>query len=248
MLREFLHEAFEAVTNVERSFLHTLWTLVRHPGELTAAYMRGERVRYLKPLQLFLLVNVLFFFVAGPGVNVYTTSYGSHLYGSPYRVTAQRIATERRTAAGLTEPQYRAAFDQQAPVLARTLLLAMAPAFAIAVAVISFRRRRPAIQHLVFGIQFLTIVLLLTIVITYLLLGLVLALRPIGQISDYAVEQMAALIMVASVVAYLVPAYRRAYGDGNVAAVIKAAISAAALVAILVGYRFLLFFVTVFTL
>ena len=59
---------------------------------------------------------------------------------------------------------------------------------------------------------------------------------------------MAALIMVAAVVTYLVPAYRRAYGDGNVAAVIKAAISAAALVAILVGYRFLLFFVTVFTL
>lgn len=64
-MREFAHEAFEAVTNVERSFLHTLWTLFRRPGELTAAYMRGERVRYLRPLQLFLLVNVLFFFSAG---------------------------------------------------------------------------------------------------------------------------------------------------------------------------------------
>src|SRR5688572_15720328 len=70
---EFIHETFEVFTNVERSFLRTVWTLLRRPGELTAAYMRGERVRYLRPFQLFLLLNLIFFFIAGSAVTMFST-------------------------------------------------------------------------------------------------------------------------------------------------------------------------------
>jgi uncharacterized membrane protein YhaH (DUF805 family) len=73
-LAHFAHEVFETITDLDRSFLHTVTTLIRRPGELTAAYMRGERVRYLRPLQLFFLVNVVYFVWAGWfGVHVFNT-------------------------------------------------------------------------------------------------------------------------------------------------------------------------------
>src|SRR5688572_9643119 len=97
-LAEFVHETFEVFTNVERSLLRTIWVLIRRPGELTAAYMRGERVRYLRPLQLFLLVTILFFFVAVGGSNMYSMPLATHLSSTPYRERAQAVVQELRPA------------------------------------------------------------------------------------------------------------------------------------------------------
>jgi uncharacterized protein DUF3667 len=247
-LKDFLHEAFEVVTNVERSFLRTLWTLVRRPGELTVAYMRGERVRYLRPLQLFFLVNVIFFFAAGPGAYAYSTLLENHLH-SPYGEQARAVVLERLPKSGMTEPQYVVAFDQKTKVLARTLVIVMAPAFAIGVALLSLNRRRPAVQHLVFSIHFLGYVLLLTMAVVYLLLVLVRGwIAAGGAWVDGTFNQLTGLGMAIGTVAFLFPAYRRAYGDGKIGALVKAVVSFGLLVAILVGYRLLLFYITAYTL
>jgi hypothetical protein len=249
-LKDFAHESFEAVTNVERSFLRTVWTLLRRPGELTAAYMRGERVRYLRPLQLFLLVNVIFFFIGGAGANMYSTTLHNHLTSSPYQEQAREIVRGRLRKTGLTERQYVVAFDQKTKVLARTLVIVMAPAFAIGVALLSLKRRRPAVRHLVFSIHFLSYMLLLTIAVTYVLRTLVLAWQAVGgSASDAGVDQFKGVGMAIGVIAFLFPAYRRAYGDGKTRALLKAIVSFAVFATILmVGYRWLLFYVTVYTL
>ncbi|AHG89868.1 Protein of unknown function DUF3667 [Gemmatirosa kalamazoonensis] len=39
----------------------TLWLLVRRPGGLTREFLAGRRVRYLRPLRLYLTMSVLFF-------------------------------------------------------------------------------------------------------------------------------------------------------------------------------------------
>lgn len=249
-LREFAHEAFEVVTNVERSFLRTLWTLIRRPGELTAAYMRGERARYLRPLQLFVAINVAFFFASGPGTGMYTTPLYSHLHSSPYKAHAAEVVADQRARSGMTEAEYEAAFNAKARVLARTLVLVIAPAFALCVAVMSLRRRRRAVQHLVFGLHWVSFMLLLT---TGMATSLKFAAVPVwralgGPLSDWGVDQVAGIVMAIGIVAYLYPAFRRAYGDGKLAAAIKAVVSVAAIVTVLTLYRMLLFYVTAFTL
>jgi hypothetical protein len=45
------------------AFVRTFVTLVAHPGLLTREYVCGRRRRYLRPLQVFLMCNALFFFV-----------------------------------------------------------------------------------------------------------------------------------------------------------------------------------------
>jgi hypothetical protein len=248
-LAHFAREALETVTDFDRSFLHTVRALVRRPGELTAAYMRGERVSYLRPLQLFLLVNVVYFLWAGwSGMHVFNTRLRDHLNSSPYQRQARDLVRRRLPASGMTEAQYQSAFDAKSLVLARTLVIAMVPMFAVALTVLSIRRRRPVVQHLVFSLHFFSILLLLTIAtIPVIVLEMVLWRAVAGPPSGWHVEDRAAGATIAvAVMVYLVFAFRRAYGDGRIAALLKAFASLVAIVAILTAYRFLLFYVTAY--
>jgi hypothetical protein len=60
----FVGEAFEALTHVDSRLWRTLWSLVACPGHLTWEYINGRRIRYLPPVQLYLVLSVLFFVLA----------------------------------------------------------------------------------------------------------------------------------------------------------------------------------------
>jgi hypothetical protein len=58
-LREYLAEFIEALTNLEGRFWGTLRALLFRPGTLTTEYLAGRRVSWMRPLHLFLLINLL---------------------------------------------------------------------------------------------------------------------------------------------------------------------------------------------
>jgi hypothetical protein len=249
-LREFAHEAFEVVTNVERSFLRTCRDLVRRPGQLTAAYMRGERSRYLRPLQLFLLVNVVYFLWAGwTEIHVFNTRFSNHIEHMTYSGIVKPIAEQRVAASGLTRSEFAGRFDDKSLLLARSLIVVMVPLFALAVAAVSFRGRRsaPAVQHLVFSLHFFSVLLLLTIATMYVVVAM-LALWSVAFTPPQGwqfEDKLAVVTMIVGVLAYLVPAFRRAYGDGKTVAVVKSLVLVVALAFIIEGFRLFLFLVTI---
>jgi len=49
--------------DVDARFLQSLKALFLKPGSLTNAYLKGERVRYLSPIRLYLFPSVLFFLI-----------------------------------------------------------------------------------------------------------------------------------------------------------------------------------------
>jgi hypothetical protein len=245
-LRAFAHEAFEVVTNVERSFLKTLWTLIRKPGELVAAYMRGERVRYLKPLQLFLLVNVIFFFVAGwAGISIFSTPLYSHTHSSPYAAYAAERLAERLKATGATEDDYAISFNRRVVLLARTLVIIMVPLFAAGVALVTVRRRArtPVVGHVVFSLHFYCVLMILTVCLWLLYRAGSYAWGPRASGSWQAVDLVLAVASMTGLLAYLVPALRRAYSLGWVRAVFASLLLIVAFYWVLTAYRFILFMV-----
>ena len=60
-LRDLASQFAMKMTSVDGKLLRSSRAIFMHPGTLTAAYVRGERRRYLGPLALFLLANALFF-------------------------------------------------------------------------------------------------------------------------------------------------------------------------------------------
>ena len=57
VFKEQLHELLDTDGRLAR----TLKILVKQPGELTRAYVSGQRVKYTPPLRLYLSISILFF-------------------------------------------------------------------------------------------------------------------------------------------------------------------------------------------
>jgi hypothetical protein len=60
-LRAHADDLLDAMAGWDGKIPRTLWALVRRPGLLTAEFLAGRRVRYVRPLKLYLWLSVLFF-------------------------------------------------------------------------------------------------------------------------------------------------------------------------------------------
>lgn len=237
----FREEIIESYASLDGTFFRTLKTLITQPGELTAAYMRGARSRYTKPLQLFIAVSVAFF-VASFAANVRTFDtplrYQVAQWEKPARLVAQRIA-ERRT----TMREYSEVFDRTSTTQAKTLVIVMVPVFALLVATVEIRKRRYALQHVVFALHTYTALLVI------LMVGDVFAVAPLSwillqgaRLLHTNTDTVLSLVAATGMFAYLLPSLRRAYGDRGGIAALKTVVLLAGIVAILFAYRVLLFY------
>ena len=104
----FLADTATEIFSVDGKAVRTLRRLFRHPGQLTLDYYEGRRARYLKPIQIFLIVNVLFvLFAAENGLYDFTLdeyqSVGPPLRRSPGSSFPGR-SRRRRSASKTTPP------------------------------------------------------------------------------------------------------------------------------------------------
>ena len=60
-VKNFVHQVFEIFTHFENKVLKSIWLTLSKPGLLTKQNLSGVRVSYAKPVQLFIVVNILFY-------------------------------------------------------------------------------------------------------------------------------------------------------------------------------------------
>src|SRR5438477_4304313 len=65
--KELVHEALEGLTHSDSRLWTTLKCLWLRPGKLTCEFIAGRRAAYLPPFRLYLILSVLFFFLASIG-------------------------------------------------------------------------------------------------------------------------------------------------------------------------------------
>jgi len=118
------------------------------PGELTAAYLRGQRKPYVGPVPLFLMANVLFFATeALLGGQVFNTPLSSHLRTQPWSPLAATLVTQRLADLDTTLALYAPVFDSAVALHARSLIILMALSFAPLPWIVFARRGKPAATH-----------------------------------------------------------------------------------------------------
>ena len=131
------------------------------PGALTAEHIAGRRRPYLTPLRLFLLCNLVYF-VAQPytGFSGYNTDLRSQIArqgysevaGLPGRV-AERLGVEAESYRTLVQTDafraYEPLFNQQSSTYARSLVILLIPLLALLLK--ALLPRRPLADHLVFA-------------------------------------------------------------------------------------------------
>lgn len=244
-LRAFAREALSTLTNLDSTVSRSFAALVARPGLLTREYLAGRRARYLRPMQLFVFCNVIFFFVQPlTGFNTLTTPLHVHLHHLPYSPLARRIVDRAVDAKGVSAREYELLFNATIDAQARTLVLAMVPLLALLLAVM--HRRRHWVEHLVFGVHFFAFFLLLLPTFAAALWVVRAGMGVLGAEAAWmGSDEVITAVLLALCGAYLFPGLRRVYGQGRMASGWKAAVLALGVMVVIQMYRLLLFFTTV---
>ena len=245
-VRELARDAFEAVSSVDGKLLRSLRALVLHPGKLTAAYAAGQRKPYVGPLALFLAANALFFAVqSAVRSNIFASSLASHLSHQDWSPLARALTERRLAAKGTTLEAFAPLFDQAAILNAKALIVLMPLTFCLLPAMLFVQRRRPMAVHAVFALHLYAFLLL----VFCLSLGIAAASQAVGGpgVEAPAMDVGLSLLNLLVSATYLQVALGKAYELGPLARTAGALALAAAMGALVLGYRLAVFAITLWT-
>lgn len=239
--------AYGAFSPVDGKVLRSVITLLRRPGALTVAFQHAQRIPYLGPFQLFLILNVLFFAVQSAGT--------MKIFSQPllYRMsplglwpdTSKAVIDARLAEIGKTVAEYAPVFDQAVDVNAKSLIGLMVPPFALLLPLVFLRRPQPLAVNFVFSLHFHAFVLLLLCVP----LGIMEVSALLGGPAEALglADDAASVGLLVSCFVYLYIAIGRVYGVRGPARVLQAGVLAFAEAMIFLTYRFAVMLITLYT-
>jgi hypothetical protein len=240
--RAFFHELLGEFVSLDGRFWLTLWTLVRYPGKLARDYFDGRGARYMRPLNLFLLLNLVFFLIQ-PHTGLlqwHLAGYLRNVPEAPRLVEQRRLERARvaeldrvrrgeKPAPAQTESMeiFEANFEATLQNLKKSMLLLAIPIFAVAIAALYGTKHRIA-EHLIFSTHFYAYSIFSLTVVVPLLFTIVMRTMRIFQAPRSAIavigsEPALTVSLFELFGAYLYVGVRRMYGDGRIAAALRAA-------------------------
>lgn len=239
-------QVFEAFTSIDGRLLRSFRCLITRPGLLTVAFLEGRRKPYLGPVALFLVANVLFFAVESlTGGTVLSTPLDSHLHMQPWSPLAQTLVAHRLAALQTTAALYAPHFDTALALHARSLILLMTLSFAVLPGIVFRRGRHPFAAHAVFSLHLYAFLLLLFCVVTAVE---AVNLSPEGARSTAGnLDRALSIGLLVACATYLYFAIGVVYGGSRKGRLFRAIALSVAAAAIVLGYRFVLLLITLYS-
>ena len=239
-LLRFIGELLSEALDADGRIVKTVKTLVFAPGRLTVEYLEGRRKPYLGPTAVFVVMNVLFFFVQPlANVNTFTANLHSQTNWYPYSQWADEVISRHLEESSTDRAGYARDFDIASDRYARSLIFLQVPLFALGVMLVQIAKRRYFIEHLVYATHFFAALLLAGVVASICIY----AYWQLGLGNDFDLE----IPFLLFIVGYAVFSLRAVYGDGWLGAGIKSVLLLVVCVAVIQAYRFVLFIVTFWT-
>ena len=244
-LRGMFAQLFHAFTSVDGKLVRSLRCLVNSPGTLTVAYVHGRRAAYIGPFQLFLLANVLFFAAQSlTGASIVGVTIDSHLNGQDWSEIAKELVARRLDALQTTMERYAPAFNQAIVLNAKTLIILMVVPFALLLPLAFYGTRRPFATHVTFSLHFYAFLLLLFCV--SLAVSAVDVLCGGTGLESARLDNILSVVNFAAAALYLYIAAGAVYGSRGTSRALRVLALTVGAAAILLGYRFLLFLITLY--
>ena len=247
-LGHVIEEALAEFAHFDSKFLRTLKLLFTQPGQLSNAFFHGGRSRYTKPLTLFIIINVIFFFVQ-PYTGIFAYNYREYARDFAHVTAVQGHL--RQT--GESQQSYVARFDANLQNQKKSLLIVAVPILALLMGIAFVGSGRTYAEHLVFAVQVYAFLLAyLAVVAVILLVPTRIALRIIGPAAAPIVRTLAAeytvdVILLAGLSVYMYFGFRRAYQATRTRASVNAFILSCAAGALIAIYHKVLFYITFWT-
>lgn len=245
-VRGLFEQAFQAITSLDLRLLRTVGHLLRYPGLLTVKYVEGPRKSYVGPFALFLLANVLFVAMeALTGSDVFSTPLANHLHDQPWSPWAQRMVADRMAAMHVGIGEYAPVFDKAVAENAKALVVLMALPFAVLPALLFHSSGRPSVTHVAFSLHFHAF-MLLALSLAVMIPAIDVLLGGHG-LQSRILDNTIAVALLLAFASYLYLSAQVVYRATGAMRILKTVLLMIASAVIMLGYRFAIFLITLYT-
>ena len=168
-VKHFIEETFEGFIHFDSKFFYTIKTLITKPGQLSVDYVEGRRVKSMRPVQFFLVVNLLFFFLIS-GSNLYSLSLTNYITYRPFtNYNTKQIVKNKLKATGSSYNEYRRFFDEKIISESKEFIFIFIPLYGLIFYLLFFWKQKYFTGHLSFAAHFIAFVLLWDLASFYLI-------------------------------------------------------------------------------
>ena len=245
-LRGLIRQAIRVFVKIDGKVINSCRALAFRPGALTRAYSNGQRKPYLKPIQLFILTNVLFFAVQSySALHVFSTQLEAQVTDESWSDLARLLVDRRLARTGSTFEALAAVYDKAVAVNAKSLIGLMVLPLAACLALIFRGAARPFAVHIVFSLHFYAFLLLLFCVPAAL--AALEALAGGSIMLTGLADDITSAVLLITCATYLYIAINKVYDTRGIGRILQASALVVAIAAIFLAYRLLLLPITLYT-
>lgn len=232
-ISEFIENTIDGFTHFDLKILRTFRALLLQPGKLTAEYIAGSHTPYMKPVQLFIVASVIFFFVSPNTGSFYALleemqsgfRSGSRLENT-FRVDVEACVQTIMQKNKISARDAWLKVEQNAAPKSKTLLFAMLPLWAFVLYLLHFGKQEFYVPHLVFAIHSFS----------FFLLADLLYINALFLFRDYISDLMIVPLLLAFLL-YVIVGLRRAFANPWWKTTLKGLVATGCLLALIVIYR-----------
>jgi hypothetical protein len=236
------------VLSLDNRFLNTLWLVIRKPGFLSCEYAEGKRVNYIRPLQLFFVLNLVYFLF--PLLQLFNTSLRTQMYLRTHSPIVRQMVFDKIGTSALALEGYGLMYNQKSTSLAKLLIIVFVILASIPMALIYRKRNRFFTDHVTLAVELTCFNLAMNALFLYLVIifvNKVLHWSHLGW-EKYIDDSTLTLIFVLTNAYFLFIAGRTFYNQRGWKLILKVIIGLGGLFVALELYKLCLFLITFWSL
>jgi len=236
--KTFLSNILIAITFADSKFIRTLWLIIKKPGFISFEFTNGRRVKYLKPLSLFFVLNLFYFFF--PVIQLFNASLKTQLLGVQ-RDFIKSIIARKMMAMNADINSFSLLYNTHTTSLAKLMVMVFVVLASLPLNLLYFKRNRYFTDHINYTVELACF----NLFINALVLTLIVRVFGLGKYLD---ELVLTIIFVSTNLYFLIRSGRTYYHEKGINLVLKSILMILFLKIALEAYRAILFFVTMWTL
>lgn len=225
-LHKFIEQTVDGFTHFDTKFVRSFRALIFKPGFLTSEFINGRRTRYMKPIQIFIIASVLFYFFF-PTASTFYAPVNQLQTNDRFGFNADKAIEEKSKSDNMSISAVVSTAEKEAAHRSKAYLFLLIPFWGALFYALFWRSSRFLVPHIIFATHNISFLIVLFII--YYPLLFVLRIRNIG---DAQLTLMALIYFF-----YLFLAIRKTYQRQVIWSFVKTTISFAGLIGLFIIYR-----------
>jgi hypothetical protein len=246
--RSVIGKVLIATTIVDNRFVKSLRLTIFNPGFLSREYVDGRRVMYMRPLQMFFILNLIYFLF--PVLQMFNSTLNTQQTLLPHSKLARIIVAEKMKKDGFSLAGFELIYNEKTTGLAKLLIVIFVLIASIPLSLIFAKRNRYFTDHVALAVELTSFNLAVNAIGLTLLLGIISIFFHWIKVGWglYLNDLTLTIIFVLTNLYFLFRASLTFYNQKGKRLIVKALLGILGLFLALEAYRFILFFITMWSL